>query len=155
MAPDRTSTPEPDKGTVDDPLAGLRKLAAVAKDLGVNDIASFTDALETARSEGRGPELFKSLKGLVDQFAGQGDNPRSFGELGARLRALVSGPETVADVRGKVEMALLRRIEELTAAAPADQVLELATAYARVNSARVGAPDAGSELGRNAAHPGD
>jgi hypothetical protein len=135
MAPDRS---DPDQPAADDPLAGLRKLAGLAKDLGITDVASFTDALEAARNEGRGAELFKPLKAMVEQFAGQGDNnTKSLSDLGARLKSMVAGRENVVELRQRTEMALLRRIEELSGTAPIDGVLDLATAYARLCGATV------------------
>lgn len=132
MPQDRASAPDPDQPVADDPLAGLRKLAGVAKELGITDVASFTDALETARNEGRGAELFKPLKALVDQFSGQADSTKSLSDLGARLKAMVGGRETLAEMQRRTEMALLRRIEELSGTAPTEEVLDLATAYARI-----------------------
>jgi hypothetical protein len=150
MPQDQLPSSEPAQPSVDDPLAGLRRLGNLAKELGVNDVASFTEALDTARAEGRGAEIFKPLKALVEQFAGQNDNPRSLSELGTRLRALVAGRESVAEVQVRVEMALLRRIEELTSTAPIEGVLNLATAYAQVRAASdaaAGATAAGSTTG--------
>jgi hypothetical protein len=118
-------------------LAGLRKLAGVAKDLGITDVASFTDALDAARNDGRGAELFKPIKALVDQFAGQSDNTKSLSELGARLKAMVGGRETLAEMQRKTEMALLRRIEELSGTATVDGVLDLAAAYAHISRATI------------------
>jgi hypothetical protein len=137
MPNDRSSPPDPEPPPADDPLAGLRKLAGVAKELGVTDVSAFTDALDAARNEGRGPEVFKPLKALVEQFAGQGDSAKSLSDLGARLKAMVAGRESVVELRGRVEIALLRRIEELTGTAPIEGIADLATAYARVCSARV------------------
>ena len=137
MPQDRSPQHEPDQPTGDDPLAGLRKLASLAKELGVTDVASFTEMLESARNEGRGAELFKPLKALVDQFSGQKENTKSRSELGARLMALVAGRETVAEMQYKTEIALLRRIEELSSTAPIEGVVDLATAYARLCSVNV------------------
>jgi hypothetical protein len=91
MPIDRSSPPDPEPPPADDPLAGLRKLAGLAKELGVTDVSAFTDALDAARNEGRGPEVFKPLKALVEQFAGQGDSAKSLSDLGARLKAMVAG----------------------------------------------------------------
>ena len=143
MPNDRTPPPEPQPPPADDPLAGLRKLAGVAKELGVTDVSAFTDALDAARNEGRGPEVFKPLKALVEQFAGQGDSTKSLSDLGARLKAMVAGRESVIELRRRVEFALLHRIEELTGSAPIEGIVDLATAYAQVCSARV--PDDPSE----------
>jgi hypothetical protein len=139
MTPDRSSASDPDQPPADDPLAGLRKLAGVAKELGVTDVAAFTDALDAARNEGRGAEVFKPLKALVEQFAGQSDNTKSFSDLGARIKAIVGGPRdaTVAELQSKVEVALLKRIEELGGTASIEGVLDLATAYARIRSANL------------------
>lgn len=138
MPPDRSSPSDPDQPQADDPLAGLRKLASVAKELGVTDVGAFTEALDAARAEGRGPELFKPLKALVEQFAGQNEGSRSLGDLGARLKDLVSGRETIAEIQHKTEVALLRRIEELSATAPIAGVVDLATAYAQIRAATSG-----------------
>jgi hypothetical protein len=115
-------------------LAGLRKLASLAKELGVSDLANFTEMLETARNDGRGGDLLQPIKALVDQYTGQKATPKSRSELGARLMSLVSssGAETVAELRDKAESALLRRIAELSATASIDEVLDLATAYGRL-----------------------
>jgi hypothetical protein len=144
MAQDRSS-PNADEPIADDPLAGLRKLAGVARELGVTDVGTFTEALDAARADGRGAELFKPLKALVEQFAGQSENTKSLGDLGARLKDLVSGRETVADIQRKVEVGLLRRIEELTGTAPIEGVLDLATAYARIRSAGIAGADASDD----------
>jgi hypothetical protein len=119
MPPDRT--PSNPGQPIDDPLAGLRKLAGLARELGVTDVSSFTEALEAARSEGRGAEVFKPIKALVEQFAsGQNDGPKSLSDLGARLKEIVGGREmtTVSELQDKAEAALLRRIEELSGTAP-------------------------------------
>jgi hypothetical protein len=137
MPNDRSSPPDPEPPPADDPLAGLRKLAGVAKELGVTDVSAFTDALDAARNEGRGSEVFKPLKALVEQFAGQGDSTKSLSDLGARLKAMVAGRESVAELRSRVEIALLRRIEDLTASAPIEGIVDLATAYAQVCSTRI------------------
>lgn len=135
MPEDRSTPPDPDQPTSDDPLAGLRKLAGLAKELGVTDVANFTEALDAARNEGRGAELFKPLKALVEQFSGQNDSSKSFSDLGGRIKEAVRGRETVAEMQYKVETALLRRIEELSGTAPIEGLVDLATAYARVRSA--------------------
>jgi hypothetical protein len=136
MPQDRPSQSDPDpQAAGDDPLAPLRKLASVAKELGINDVGMFTDMLEAARNEGRGAEVFKPLKALVEQFSSQ-DNTKSAADLGSRLRALVSGGrESVSERQYKTEIALLRRIEELSSTAPIDGVVELVTAYARLRTA--------------------
>jgi len=143
MPQDRPPQPEAGQSTADDPLAGLRKLAALAKDLGVSDVGAFTEMLETARNEGRGGELLKPIKSLVDQFAGQKDTTRSRSDLGARLMSLVSGPGpgTISELQDKAELALLRRIEELTSTATIEGVLDLATAYARLYPPRAPVSD--------------
>jgi hypothetical protein len=137
MAPDRPPQPEGEHPGADDPLAALRKLAGLAKELGVSDVGTFTEMLETARNEGRGGELLKPIKSLVDQFAGQKDTTRSRSDLGARLMSLVSGSGagTVAELQDKAKLVLLRRIEELGSTASIEGVLDLATAYARLNTA--------------------
>jgi 4-diphosphocytidyl-2C-methyl-D-erythritol kinase len=138
MAQDRSPQTEPEQPAADDPLAGLRRLANLAKDLGVSDVATFTEMLESARNEGRGGELLKPIKSLVDQFAGQPQTTKTRSDLGARLMSLVSGagPSTIADLQDKAELALLRRIEELSGTASIEGVLDLATAYARLCSGR-------------------
>lgn len=141
--PDRSGKPGGEQSATDDPLAGLRKLANLAKELGVSDLANFTEMLETARNDGRGGDLLQPIKALVDQYAGQKATPKSRSELGARLMSLVSGssPETVVELRDKAESALLRRIAELSASASIDEVLDLATAYRRLDARR--GPDKG------------
>jgi hypothetical protein len=49
---------------------------------------------------------------------------------------MVAGRESVAELRSRVEIALLRRIEDLTASAPIEGIVDLATAYAQVCSTR-------------------
>ncbi len=132
--------PDPEPSPTDDPLAGLRKLAGLAKELGISDVSSFTDALEAARNDGRGAEVFKPLKNLVEQFATSGGDTRSLSELGARLRSMVAGRESVTELQHKVEVALLHRIEELSTTAPAEAVMQLATAYARIRAAQSDPP---------------
>lgn len=135
---------DPDQPIADDPLAGLRKLAGLARELGVNDVSAFTEALDAARNEGRGDEVFKPLKALVEQFAGQTDKPKSLSDLGARLRDLVAGggrDNNLGDLQRRTETALLRRIEELTATASIDGLLDLATAYSKIRSAGAHPPD--------------
>lgn len=143
MPQDRSPHSEEGQPAADDPLAALRKLATLAKELGVSDVGTFTEMLETARNEGRGGELLKPIKSLVDQFAGQKDNTRSRSDLGARLMSLVSGagPGTIADLQDKAKLVLLRRIEELGSTASIEGVLDLATAYARLCSVPAPASD--------------
>jgi len=133
MAGDADRDPAPG----DDPLAGLRRLGGLAKELGITDVAAFTQMLDAAREQGRGSEVFKPLKDMVDQFAGSGGSNKTASDLGSRLMGLVSGGrdgarESVGDRQRKVETALLRRIEELSATASIEGVLDLATAYARL-----------------------
>lgn len=123
--------PDSDQST-DDPLAGLRKVAALAKELGVTDVGALTDALDAARSDGRGSEVFKPPKALVEQFASQTDATKPLSDFGARLKDIVGGRESVGDLQGKVEVALLRRMQELSATASTEGVLHLATAYAQL-----------------------
>jgi hypothetical protein len=88
MVQDRSEPDSADsaKTAGDDPLAGLRRLAGLAKDLGLTDVSSFTDMLDSARNEGRGAEFFKSLRTLlVDQMGGSGDAKSSLSDLGERL----------------------------------------------------------------------
>ncbi|MDQ1428761.1 MAG: hypothetical protein QOK39_2237, partial [Acidimicrobiaceae bacterium] len=66
-----------------------------------------------------------------------GDSTKSLSDLGARLKAMVAGRESVTEIRRRVEIALLHRIEELTGSAPIEGIADLATAYAQVCSARV------------------
>jgi hypothetical protein len=130
----------PDQPSADDPLAGLRRLAGLAKDLGVSDVGSFVDMLERARNEGRGAELFNSLKSLiVEQFSGPGEN-KSLSDLGARLTSLVTDDQDLSEEQSRTRAALLRRIEDLSRTADVEGVANLATAYAQVCSARVAAP---------------
>jgi hypothetical protein len=152
MPQDRSAPPEGGQPAADDPLAGLRKLASLAKELGVSDVGTFTEMLETARNEGRGAELLTPIKSLVDQFAGQKDTTRSRTDLGARLMSLVSGAGqgTIAELREKTERALLRRIEELSSTASIEGTLDLATAYARLRSATAPASDDGRSDRRDA-----
>ena len=123
----------------DDPIAGLRKLAGLAKELGVSDISAFTEALDAARNDGRGNDVFKPIKAMVEQFAsGQVDSAKALSDLGARLKDIVSGRDNLGDIQRRTEIALLRRIEELTTTAPIAGVVELATAFAQIRAA--GAP---------------
>ncbi len=135
MSEDRSSGPEREHAPADDPLAGLRKLAGLAKELGVTDVASFTEMLEAARNEGRGAEVFKPLKDLVEQYGSPKASTKSASDLGTRLMGLVSGRESAGDRQQRTETALLRRIEELSSTASIEGVLDLATAYARLCSA--------------------
>jgi hypothetical protein len=140
MPPDRSAGPEPEQPPNDDPLAGLRKLAGLAKDLGVTDVGAFTELLEKARNDGRGADLLKPLKSFVEQFAGPSETP-SFGDLGnlgERLSSLVAGRNGLVERRDKAETALLRRIEELSRTATIEGVVDLATAFARLRSAGIG-----------------
>lgn len=74
------------KAASDDPLAGLRRLAGLAKDLGLTDVSSFTDMLDSARNDGRGAEFLKSLRMLlVDQVGASGNAKSSLSDLGERL----------------------------------------------------------------------
>jgi hypothetical protein len=88
MVQDRSEPDDADSATAgaDDPLAGLRRLAGLARDLGLTDVSSFTEMLDAARSEGRGAEFFKSLRTLlVDQTSVSGDAKSSLSDLGERL----------------------------------------------------------------------
>ncbi|MGH9123635.1 MAG: hypothetical protein ACRDZ8_02775 [Acidimicrobiales bacterium] len=88
----------------DDLLAGVRRLAGLAKDLGISDLSGVSALLEQARQEGKGGDLLRSLKSLVDQFTapgpgagsekGPGPGP-SLSDLGERLSwAMGSAHET-------------------------------------------------------------
>lgn len=128
----------PEQPLADDPIAGLRKLAGLAKELGVNDISAFTEALDAARNDGRGNDVFKPIKAMVEQFAtGQMDSAKALSDLGARLKDIVAGRDNLGEVERRTEIALLRRIEELATTAPIAGMVELATAFAQI---RAGAP---------------
>jgi hypothetical protein len=114
----------------------------MAKDLGVADVGSFAEMLEAARADGRAADLLKPLKSLVEQFTAKTESP-SMSDLGERFTTLVTGPSGVEERRVKAEMALLRRIEELSRNATVDGVLYLASAYARL---RATGPDQVGEI---------
>ena len=148
MPQEQTPGSRSDPSFVDDPLAGLRKLAGLAKDMGVTDVASFAAMLENARADGRGADVLKPLKSFVEQLAGssttKGDGP-SPADPGERLTSMVAGRNGVEERRLKVELALLRRIEELSRTASVDDVAQLATAYARLRAGTAVDPgDAGT-----------